>query len=288
MQKNAFKDLKNRTWVSCILGLIALVLIYFANQPIVQFILALALTGVIGMCVMEWMSLMHKKRWVVHKRLMFGFTFVWMLSTYLSILQYGMTSFNILILSLFVFFLFVSSFRTVTNSTISIAIHIFGIIYIVLPLSLVLYIVYPSSMGLPDNGRMWLAYLLVLTFITDIGGYFVGKAWGKNKLAPHLSPKKTMEGSLGGLLFCLIASIGFYFVSWLVPAAHFTLTLWQAIVLGLLMGIVGQIGDLAESLIKRDAHTKDSNSIPGIGGLLDMFDSLIFNAPLLFLFLKIV
>ena len=286
MKKSTFKDLKNRTSFSVVAGLLALVLIYFADQPIVQFVLAAALTGVCLISIFEWIGLMQKKKLIIFKNLILGFTVVWMLSTYLSVLKYDMATFNVLILATFGFLLFISSFRYVTKSITSIASHVFGVAYIVLPLSLMLFILYPSSIGIADNGRMWLAYLLVLTFATDIGGYFIGKAWGKNKLAIHLSPKKTIEGSLGGLAFCFVCSIAFYFVGRYIPAANFSITLGQSIVMGVMMGIFGQLGDLAESLVKRDAQIKDSNSIPGIGGILDMFDSLIFNAPLLFLFLK--
>lgn len=111
--------------------------------------------------------------------------------------------------------------------------------------------------------------------------YFGGKFFGKHKLS-EISPKKTWEGSAAGLVFTLIASFLFYYFS----ADKITLT--DSIAFGLIIGIFSQIGDLFESLFKRKLNIKDSSHIiPGHGGVLDRFDSLIFVAPLIFLYLEI-
>ncbi|MDN3505112.1 MAG: CDP-archaeol synthase [Rhabdochlamydiaceae bacterium] len=287
-KQSPFRDLKNRAWVSVCVGLIALVLIYFAQNSFVQVILSIALTAFIGIALYEWVLLLEKKRIRVARKLVFGFAIIWMISTYLSVLSFDMTSFNMLIVALFLFLLCLSSFRYTANSLATVASTFFGIVYVVVPLSLMLYIVYPESIALSDNGRMWLAYLLIVTKITDMGGYFIGKMWGKNKMAPHLSPHKTMEGAIGGLVLALISSVVFFIMGWLMPSLNFSLTLLQSICMGIVLGVVGQLGDLTESLFKRDANIKDSNSIPGFGGILDLFDSLIFTTPALFLFMKIV
>ena len=283
----AFKDLKYRFWIWMTLAATALVLILFSGHPIAQFCLAAVLTLVVLTGVYEWFGIMEKKKLMIHRRLMVGFASIWMLTSYLSVLGYQVDTFNMLLVGLFCFFLCTSSFRNVHNALVSIATNIMGVVFVVVPLSLILSIVYPDSIGFSGDGRVWLAYLLVVTKITDIGGYFIGKMWGKNKLAPHLSPKKTIEGAVGGLVLSTCASVLFYFVGW-IPGFFFDLTLPQSISLGFLLGIVGQFGDLAESLFKRDAQIKDSNAIPGLGGILDMFDSLIFTTPALFLFMKII
>jgi phosphatidate cytidylyltransferase len=119
-----------------------------------------------------------------------------------------------------------------------------------------------------------------------MGGYFVGRFLGRHKLAEELSPNKTKEGALGGLIAAILMSVLLLFIGqrWGGVFSRFSYT--EFIFLGLVMGFLGQVGDLAESLLKRDVGVKDSNKIPGVGGLLDMVDSLLFTSPLVYLFLK--
>ena len=119
---------------------------------------------------------------------------------------------------------------------------------------------------------MGAAVLLLVTFATDAGAFFVGKAIGKTSLAPSISPSKTWEGAVGGVLVAIGASMG------VIYALSLDVVLWYAILLGALMGIVGQVGDLVESRLKRIAGVKDSGRfLPGHGGLLDRLDSIVFN-----------
>lgn len=134
-------------------------------------------------------------------------------------------------------------------------------------------------------GTALVAMPLVLTWASDIGAYFVGRAIGGRKLIQNVSPGKTVSGALGGLVFTVI-------VSWLVgrmvlpSVAQLTLTDSGAILFGALVSVAAQIGDLAESLLKREAGVKDSSSIiPGHGGVLDRFDSLLFVLPVAYLVL---
>lgn len=124
------------------------------------------------------------------------------------------------------------------------------------------------------NEGLWLTVLIFLIIlVTDIGAYYFGSKHGKTLLAPVVSPKKTVEGSLGGT-FCalLIAITGTFY--------NTGLTLLQCVILGLIVTLSAQLGDLSESLIKRDAGVKDSSNIlPGHGGFLDRFDSYIFALP---------
>ncbi len=126
-----------------------------------------------------------------------------------------------------------------------------------------------------------LLYFFLVTMGSDVGAYFIGKKFGKHKLAPIISPNKTWEGFIGGILL----AIGFASLS---TFAFFPELPFQfSIPLAILMALVGVGGDLAESAMKRGAKTKDTASIlPGHGGLLDRMDSLLFNAPILFYFAR--
>lgn len=136
------------------------------------------------------------------------------------------------------------------------------------------------------DGRWWVAYLLVVTKITDIGAYFAGSLWGRRKLAPAISPKKTIEGAIFGLVCAMAASFVFHLLS--DYAGPFHLGTFEWVFLGLLLGLAGQFGDLSESLLKRDANKKDSNVLPGLGGVLDMVDSILFNAPIIYIYLYFI
>ena len=133
------------------------------------------------------------------------------------------------------------------------------------------------------SGAFVVIAVLVTIWICDSAAYYVGRAMGRNKMAPTISPKKTWEGGIGGAVFAMATMIGFQ--QWLLDF----LTLPDAIVLGLVVGILGQVGDLAESHFKRDAGVKDSSQlIPGHGGVFDRFDSLMFVAPIVYLYLNVL
>lgn len=134
----------------------------------------------------------------------------------------------------------------------------------------------PMIRDLPD-GLGWVFIALGSAWFADTGAYFAGRAFGRRKLHEQLSPKKTVEGFVGGLVGCVA---GILLIGWLaVPALH----LLDGVLLGLTAGTFGVLGDLAESLVKRATGVKDSGSImPGHGGLLDRVDSLLFVAPVVF------
>jgi len=126
-----------------------------------------------------------------------------------------------------------------------------------------------------EKGAWLVMFVILSTWACDTGAYFVGRFFGRHKLVPRLSPGKTAEGSVGGLVSSiLIAEVTGHFIR--LPAAH-------SLALGALIGIVGQAGDLVESSIKREIGIKDFGSIlPGHGGALDRFDSLLFTGPLMY------
>jgi phosphatidate cytidylyltransferase len=122
-----------------------------------------------------------------------------------------------------------------------------------------------------DMGREWVFYALFATFASDTFAYFIGRAWGKHQLSPAISPKKTHEGALGGILGSIIVSL---LMVWL---CNLPIDYGFAILLAIAVSIFGQIGDLFESLFKRNMGIKDSsNVLPGHGGFLDRIDSIVF------------
>jgi phosphatidate cytidylyltransferase len=131
-----------------------------------------------------------------------------------------------------------------------------------------------------EYGRNWVYLAMLTTFANDTGAYFVGRAMGKHKLAPAISPAKTWEGAIGGLVSAVLAAIVIAMVLELISVkvgTPFVFRYWQIMLLGLLAGLFAQLGDLIESLLKRNMGVKESgNLLPGHGGVLDRFDSLIF------------
>lgn len=163
-----------------------------------------------------------------------------------------------------------------------IALTLFGVFYIVFLFS---FVVLTRNL---EGGFYYVWLIFIGAFATDTFAYFTGMKLGKNKLLPEISPKKTVEGSLGGVAGCiLIALLYGVFINYMhylrpIPLYHF-------IVLGLLCGIISQIGDWAASAIKRYVKVKDyGNIMPGHGGVLDRFDSILFVAPVVYYYISFI
>lgn len=153
------------------------------------------------------------------------------------------------------------------GSLLSWAASVAGAIYIGLGLS---HFVHLRALPL---GIGWVGLALVGTWVSDSGAYFVGRRWGQRKLAPQVSPNKTWEGVVGGLLTGIPTV-------WLIAWLALDMPHWQGLVLGIVLVVAATLGDLAESVVKRQAGVKDSSDlIPGHGGMLDRVDSLLFVAP---------
>jgi phosphatidate cytidylyltransferase len=149
----------------------------------------------------------------------------------------------------------------------------------------IIYVIPRTDTG-AVSGQYYCLYLIAVTKFSDMGAYLTGMAFGRHLLIPHISPKKTWEGLFGALFLSLVASVGLYR---LMPHHLSALTSVHAVILGLLLGAAAVIGDLAESIVKRSAGVKDSGGLlPGIGGALDLIDSLLFTGPLLFFYLRLV
>jgi phosphatidate cytidylyltransferase len=133
-----------------------------------------------------------------------------------------------------------------------------------------------------EDGHKLVVFLLLVTKSGDIGAYLIGSNFGKHKLIPRISPNKSVEGAIGGFVFSIACAVilGRYYITWM----NFGFILAS----GILIGVFAQLGDLAESLIKRDYEVKDSSVfLPGLGGILDVIDSILFAAPIFYICLVI-
>ena len=137
-----------------------------------------------------------------------------------------------------------------------------------------------------ESGFIWLLLPLIASFSTDVGGYFFGHFFGRRKLAPEVSPGKTVEGAVGGLVLSFVMV---FVTARLAAPFYFDLSVYDVLLFSLLVSSASQLGDLTESLIKRSLRAKDSGSaVPGHGGLLDRLDALLFAVPITYLFLAVV
>lgn len=193
-------------------------------------------------------------------------------------------SVEVFLLSLLPLLLIIELFRNKESAINNISSTLLGIFYTGLFSASIIgiresYVDTPLSYS---NGGFIIISIFITLWMTDSAAYFIGSAIGKHKLFPRVSPNKSWEGAIAGFVFAIITlvvlkTILLGFLNWI-----------DIIALGIIIGIFGQIGDLIESLIKRDAGVKDSsNIIPGHGGIFDRFDSLLFSAPIIFLYLRL-
>ncbi len=172
-----------------------------------------------------------------------------------------------------------------TAGILAISTTLFGLMYVPWLLNFIQKIQFFSFPGaLAGTGKIYVLYFILVTKFSDTGAYAVGSLIGKHKMIPRISPGKTWEGFGGAILVSTGASLAF---------AHFFgdkmagMNWKHAIILGVILSVSAVVGDLIESLFKREAGVKDSGKLfPGIGGILDLLDSLLFNAPLMYLYLR--
>jgi len=169
-----------------------------------------------------------------------------------------------------------------TTGILSISVTLFGLMYVPWLLNFIQKINFFPGLG--GDGKYYVLYFLIVTKFSDMGAYAVGSLIGKHKMIPRISPGKTWEGFGGAILVSTIASVVFAHLA----KEHMTgMNTVHAVILGVLLSVCAVIGDLIESLFKREAGLKDSGALfPGIGGILDLLDSLLFNAPLMYLYLR--
>jgi phosphatidate cytidylyltransferase len=163
---------------------------------------------------------------------------------------------------------------------------LFGLLYVAWLFNFLTKIVYaiPRAPSGATLGQYYVLYLVVVTKFADMGAYIVGSRIGRHQMIPHISPAKTWEGFGGSLAFAVIGS---YLLIFLMAQQLVWLNFLHGTILGLLIGLAAIVGDLSESIIKRSTGVKDSGVVlPGIGGILDLIDSLLFSAPILFFYLR--
>jgi phosphatidate cytidylyltransferase len=188
---------------------------------------------------------------------------------------------------LFVLGLCVRQFIAKSNTAgiLAISTTLFGLMYVPWLLNFIQKIqFFPFAEPLAGTGKYYVLYFILVTKFSDTGAYVVGSLIGRHKMIPRISPGKTWEGFGGAIVFSTLASLVF---------AHFFrdrmagMTWQHAVVLGIVLSVCAVVGDLIESLFKREAGLKDSGKFfPGIGGILDLLDSLLFNAPIMYLYLR--
>ena len=167
------------------------------------------------------------------------------------------------------------------NFAAAVGANLFGCLYASVPFALLLIILnQQEQLAVPA-----IVFLVLVSWCSDIGAYTIGRLCGRHPMAPTLSPNKTIEGAIGGIAFSVAVAL-LLVCCW--PGMASVIPLSHAIVLALLFAVVGQLGDLAESALKRDAELKDSGlDLTGHGGILDIIDSLIFCAPIMFIYLML-
>jgi len=223
----------------------------------------------------EFFTMLEKKGISIYKYFGIGMGAIIPLSI---VFRFELTrSWELLFIVLTLLFLIVMQFLRRENSGVIVGISttMFGILYVAWFFSFLIKIRYLT------NGLGLLVSVLMITKLGDIGAYLIGSRFGKTPLIPRISPKKSVEGAIGGLIFSILGALASRaFLNF--PYSHLIFT-------GILLGILGQLGDLSESLMKRDCQVKDSGSFaPGIGGVLDLIDSLLFTGPVFYFYMSIV
>jgi phosphatidate cytidylyltransferase len=227
---------------------------------------------------------------MVKSKQMLAFTFPGYLLGILSIyfIGYGFNKYLIICFIGLILFIFSGEmFRNKSSAILNVGGTLMGVIYPVIFLGALLFLRFNINQILPKTGYnppgMFIITMFASVWLCDTFAYFFGKAFGKHKLFERVSPKKSIEGAIAGLIGAVLI---FFISKWI---GFFNLSGWLALISGLLAGVLGQLGDLVESWFKRDAGIKDSSHIlPGHGGMLDRFDSLMFIAPAFVIFYLIL
>ena len=274
------QELKHRFIFSGAAVVIISLVICFSHLAVFKYVFAGIISLVVGVGLWEYFQISQDCGLQPNKKLGIGIAVCFVWSMFLA------TQYDALEGLPWVVFIVAGFFSFFSKSLANAAVMIFGFVYIVLSLSLMIFIRYFSVD--PTIGLWWLVYLLVVTKFTDIGALLVGRLIGKHKLMVKISPKKTVEGFLGGVVFALLGSLMMVcFGNTMDIEEYYILSFGQAVILSMFLSFLGQWGDLAESLLKRSAGVKDSNTLPGLGGILDMVDSLLFTTPVVYIVMRI-
>jgi phosphatidate cytidylyltransferase len=273
----------NRCFFGTVITILVGYFIAYSHQIPYLFVggIALALT----LTLREFSSICEKRGHILATSVLIPFSILYLVSRYFAIVHPQTVNFPYLVLFLTSIAITLAYLERQDGAIANVGLTIFSFLYVTLPFSWLIDINFlpKCTSGLPTS--FWLVFVLCTTKGSDITAYVVGKSIGKHLLAPKLSPNKTVEGAVFGVVgSLLIATLLPHFWPVALPAALSTSS-WLS--LGLFMGLAALLGDLTESLLKRDAKLKDSSSLPGLGGVLDITDSLTFAVPLLYIYLNV-
>lgn len=257
--------LKHRL-LTAVLGIPLLIsLIYFGSIPL---FLAVLLVFFLGL--KEFIHMVENAGYFPLKMSMYIGGFLLIGESYLYKGEHGILAFFIVFMLLIINLVLLNKISLATM-----AVSLLGVVY----LSFLKYILLLRDL---PNGFLLIFMAFLLTWMVDTGAYFSGRFFGHKKLAPSISPNKTQEGAIGGIIITILTAVVLHFT--LIPIGVF-----NAVILGFLISILGQLGDLFESFIKRSANVKDSgNLLPGHGGVLDRFDSILFTVPITYYFIYLL
>ncbi len=261
-----------RILVSIIAIPLILAACFYGGIPFLIFVLGIGLIS-----FYEFSELTKNKNAYVNFPLGILAVFVIVINSY-----YTFTETNIILLVATVIILLFELFRNKASAIINVGTTLLGILYLGVLSSSILLIreFFNNSEMLYPEGGFLIISIMVSIWVCDSAAFFLGSAFGKHKLFPRVSPNKSWEGAIAGFVFAIIGMI----VAKILVLDYLN---WQdVIIIGIIAGTIGQLGDLVESLIKRDAKVKDSSAIiPGHGGIFDRFDSLLLTAPVVYLYL---
>ncbi len=271
------KNLFSRVLIA-IMGIPLILFLGFRGQLFFALLIAL----IAALSQYEFYSLLLQRNILSFASMAILLGFCWVVLTFYLSFQALLL---VLVLICTIFFL-IMLFRPIENIIIKLSTTLTGFIYIPLFLStLILLRQLPQQQQLPDHqGWLLILLLLICVWVCDTLAYLIGSWLGRQSLAPKISPHKSIIGSLAGIAGALLGAFCLFLLNW-TPAFLAPLDL---LVFALLVGIFAQLGDLIESMIKRDAQVKDSGAILlGHGGVLDRFDAVIITAPVIYLYLNI-
>jgi len=262
-------------WVSSILMILLTIFAILNKWMFICVLLSLTIGG-----LYEFFYLIKKKGIPIYSYVGIILGVIIPLSTFLRFEPTKKWELLFIVLLLLLIFLMQFTRKDNTNAIVGISTTLFGVLYVSWFFSFLIKIRYL----LPDwGGVKLLGFILLVTKCGDMGALIIGSKWGKHPLIPRVSPKKTIEGSVGSFFSSMLAAI--LGIS-LLPA-ELNFSMWQVALVGIFFGGIGQIGDLSESLIKRDFNVKDSGKmLPALGGVLDAIDSILFAAPVFYFYMS--
>jgi len=277
-----------------ILWTVVLVAMFSGNKLISNYVFGAFMVLLACVGLMEFYGLVEKRGLVCFK--LFGIVAGALLMVVTAVHCTGglgdhlqpslVNDFETTVLILFVLGLCVRQFISKSNTAgiLAISTTLFGLMYVPWLLNFIQKINFFP--GINDNGKFFVLYFVLVTKFSDTGAYAIGSLIGRHKMIPRISPAKTWEGFGGAILVATGASLAYtHFLSEKMPG----MTPVHAIGLGVILSSTAVVGDLIESIFKREAGVKDSgNFFPGIGGILDLLDSLLFNAPIMYLYMRYV